>query len=215
MATRVKHAAPECVFSGSPPPGAAYVRVRPPPTGGWAVAHCRSATRSLVRWRCCRAPVSAPGTARCHACAGFACLFSGASPRMRGSLRALALNHPGHPGPGQGPRPPKACAPQCGGMGGAAAVPLAKPNKNTPMRRPVFWPGHWQFLKWTGVRMSLARLLARSLAIFEMARRSPSAVASSAGAGFSSVCAIYSARHCKLWLVIRYYLLLLLRCFGG
>jgi hypothetical protein len=29
------------------------------------------------------------------------------------------------------------------------------------------------------------------------------------------VCAIYSARHCKLWLVIRYYLLLLLRCFGG
>ena len=119
------------------------------------MAHCRSATRSLVRWRCCRAPVSAPGTARCHACAGFACLFSGASPRMRGSLRALALNHPGHPGPGQGPRPPKACAPQCGGMGGAAAVPLAKPNKNTPMRRPVFWPGHWQFLKWTGVRLLL------------------------------------------------------------
>ena len=70
---------------------------------------------------------------------------------MRGSLRALALNHPGHPGPGQGPRPPKACPAMRGHgrcSGGAAGQTKQKHT------------------------YAQASFLARSLAIFEMDRRS-------------------------------------------
>ena len=99
------------------------------------MAHCRSATRSLVRWRCCRAPVSAPGTARCHACAGFACLVSGASPRMRGSHRALALNHPGHTLARAKARAPRKHAPAMRGHERQGLRPPARKNRRNLARR--------------------------------------------------------------------------------
>ena len=223
---RAKYAAPEVFFRVAPPPGAAYVRVRPPPTGGWAVAQLSDAPRA--HWCGCAAaarqcPRQARRGARLRvlrlACGGRSARSLAHTLHWRSITPAtLALA--------------KARAPRnharTAGMAeaaGAAAGPLANPK--TP------WP-EWPTLA-TGqaqadqVRRPGAQLrrsaaasmpVARSLATLASARRSPAAVATSSGAGLANVAARYSAswdrpghratRDCCIW----YYLLVGSICTG-
>ena len=135
------------VFCGSPPPRRGVRSRSPcPPAGGgpWRILPER-ATRSLVWLRCCRAPVSAPGTARCQAGAGSACFFLAmryAAPGLAHSVRWRSIT-PATLARAMARAPRRSCPRGGHGRGSGFSGVAAGQTKDTKATLPnaCHWPG--------------------------------------------------------------------------